>query len=34
MTKSEKRNDYWQKQSKKNAKKEIKKIDKEKSKKK
>ena len=29
MTESEKRNDYWQRQSKKNAKKEIKKIDKE-----
>lgn len=28
MTESEKRNDYWQRQSKKNAKKEIKKIDK------
>ena len=34
MTESEKRNDYWQRQSKKNAKKEIKQIDKEKKKKK
>ena len=34
MTKSEKRNDYWQRQSKKNAKKEIKQIGKEKDKKK
>jgi hypothetical protein len=32
MTESEKRNDYWQRQSKKNAKKEIKKIDKKKKK--
>lgn len=34
MTESEKRNDYWQRQSKKNVKKEIKQIDKEKKKKK
>lgn len=33
MTESEKRNDFWQRQSKKNAKKKIKQIDKEKNKK-
>lgn len=33
MTESEKRNDYWQRQSKKNAKKEIKNINKNKDKK-
>lgn len=32
MTESEKRNDFWQRQSKKNAKKEIKQIDKKKKK--
>lgn len=34
MTESEKRNDFWQRQNKKNAKKEIKQINKEKNKKK
>ena len=34
MTESEKRNDYWQRQSKENTQKEIKKIDKERNKKK